>query len=48
MLSYEHVCNMLVKLSCSSETNKKCMPRHMQIMSGGIAGTKNTKFNKPY
>lgn len=47
MLSYEHLCSMIVKLSYS-ETNKGYMPKHVQIMSGGIAGTKNTKLNKSY
>jgi len=47
MLSYEHLCSMLVKLS-NSETTKEKMPKHVQIMSGGIAGTTNKKLNKSF
>lgn len=47
MLSYEHLCSMLVKRSYS-ETNKDHMPKHVQIISGGIAGTTNKKLNKSY
>ncbi|CAI6359216.1 unnamed protein product [Macrosiphum euphorbiae] len=37
MLSYEHLCSMLTKLSYS-EIKKESMPMHVQIVSGGIAG----------
>lgn len=37
VLSYEHVCSMLMKLS-HSETKVELMPKYVQIMSGGVAG----------
>jgi len=38
MLSYEHLCSMLTKL-WHSETNDEAMPKYVQIVSGGVAGT---------
>lgn len=41
MLSYEHVCSMLKKLSYDKrpiEMKKDSMPKYIQIISGGIAG----------
>lgn len=42
MLTYEHVCGILKKLSYfetrTAITEKESMPRYIQIFSGGIAG----------
>lgn len=42
MLTYEHVCCMLKKLSyfetSTTITKKESMPKSIQILSGGIAG----------
>lgn len=38
MLSYEHLCSMLTKLPYS-ETKNDSMPKYVQILSGGVAGT---------
>lgn len=41
MLTYEHVCCMLMKLSNNenkTETKIKSIPKFVQIMSGGVAG----------
>lgn len=43
MLTYEHVCCMLMKLSKNenkTEMKIKSIPKFVQIMSGGIAGKK--------
>lgn len=40
MLSYEHFCCMLKKLSYS-EKNEESMPIHVQIIAGGLAGNHN-------
>lgn len=42
MLTYEHVCCMLKRLSYfdnkSEKTKKNSMPGYIQILSGGLAG----------
>ena len=47
VLSYEHLCSMLMKLSYS-ETNVESMPKQVQIMSGGLAGKQQLTIEKPY
>lgn len=44
MLSYEHLCSMLTKLSYS-ETKDESMPKYVQIVSGGVAGRYITTKN---
>lgn len=45
MLSYEHACCVLKRLpntELSPKAKKEPMPRYVQIIAGGIAGTTQT------
>lgn len=37
-LAYEHLCCVLKKLWYHSEIKNKTMPKHIQLIAGGLAG----------